>query len=252
MSPPRRPVWVEPEDPLPTPDRFPPADPRSGDELAGLVAAGRDLGPDRLLEAYSGGLFPWYTTGQPVLWWSPDPRMVLPLDALRVHRSLRKVIRHHERAGDWRIALDTAFESVMRACAQPREGQDGTWITDEMIEAYVALHRRGFAHSVEVWRTDTRPQRLVGGLYGIAIGRMFFGESMFARESDASKTALVALVGLLRPLGFRVIDCQQNTRHLASLGAREIPRDEFLRQTLRLVDASSPDWPRLTIEYPAL
>ncbi|MEZ5649119.1 MAG: leucyl/phenylalanyl-tRNA--protein transferase [Burkholderiaceae bacterium] len=245
------PVWVEPTDPLPDPVSLPPAEPGL-DELSGLIAVGRDLHADRLLEAYSLGMFPWFTAGQPVLWWSPDPRMVLPLDEVRLHRSLRKVIQRHRRTGDWRVTLDAAFETVMRACAAPRGGEVGTWITSEMIDAYVALHQRGFAHSVEVWLDEPNGSRLIGGLYGVSIGRMFYGESMFARVPDASKTALIALVALLRTLEFSMIDCQQNTRHLASMGARELPRASFLRQMSLLVDAPAPDWHRLKIELPAV
>lgn len=245
------PVWVEPGTPLPDPARLPATAPVD-DELAGLIAAGRDLGPDRLFEAYSLGLFPWYTAGQPVLWWSPDPRMVLVLDDLRMHRSLRQTIRRHRRTMDWQVTLNRSFETVMRQCAQPRDEDGGTWITAEMVDAYVALHQRGHAHSVEVWACEAGRQRLVGGLYGVSIGRMFFGESMFSRESDASKVALVALVALLRNLGFHMIDCQQNTSHLASLGAREMPRHLFLARMTRLVDAPAPDWQRLQIELPSV
>ena len=185
----------------------------------GLLCAGGDLAPERLLAAYARGIFPWYSEGDPILWWSPDPRMVLFPEELKVSRSLRKTVAR----GDFEIRMDTAFGEVMEACSQPRDGQAGTWIVDEIIEAYTALHRMGFAHSVESWRDGT----LVGGLYGMALGKAFFGESMFARETDASKVALVALVGRLRARDFTVIDCQQNTTHLASLGAREIPRAAF-------------------------
>jgi leucyl/phenylalanyl-tRNA--protein transferase len=194
----------------------------------GLLCAGADLSPQRILDAYSRGIFPWFSEGDPVLWWSPDPRMVLFPDELRVSRSLRKTVQR----ATFETRVDTAFRSVMQACAEPRDGQAGTWILPEMIAAYTALHELGFAHSVESWREG----RLVGGLYGMAIGRAFFGESMFARETDASKVALVHLVSLLRERGFRVIDCQQNTGHLASLGAREIPRPAFsqlLRESIQ-------------------
>ncbi|MEZ5661401.1 MAG: leucyl/phenylalanyl-tRNA--protein transferase [Burkholderiaceae bacterium] len=244
-------MWVEPTDPLPDPRHLPTISDTDND-LAGLVAVGRDLHAERLLEAYSLGLFPWYTAGQPVLWWSPHPRMVLHVAELRVHRSLQKTIRRHRRECDWQLSLDRAFESVMRACAAPRGGEAGTWITPEMVDAYVGLHQRGFAHSVEVWQNTGSGSRMIGGLYGVAIGRMFFGESMFALEADASKTALVALVALLQSLDFRMIDCQQNTRHLASLGAREIARPVFLEQMSRLIDTPAPDWKRLHIEFPAV
>ena len=185
----------------------------------GLLCAGGDLAPERLLAAYSRGIFPWYSEGDPILWWSPDPRMVLFPEELKVSRSLRKAVAR----GTFEIRMDSAFREVMEACSGPRDGQGGTWIVPEIIEAYTALHRMGFAHSVESWREG----RLVGGLYGIALGRAFFGESMFARETDASKVALVALASRLRARDFSVIDCQQNTAHLASLGAREIPRAAF-------------------------
>ena len=197
---------------------FPPVD-KALKSPNGLLCAGGDLAPERLLAAYSRGIFPWYSEGDPILWWSPDPRMVLFPEELKVSRSLRKAAAR----GTFEIRMDTAFREVMEACSGPRDGQAGTWIVDEIIEAYTTLHRMGFAHSVESWRDG----RLVGGLYGVALGRAFFGESMFARETDASKVALVALVARLRARDFTVIDCQQNTAHLASLGAREIPRAAF-------------------------
>jgi leucyl/phenylalanyl-tRNA--protein transferase len=197
---------------------FPPARLASPE---GLLAIGGDLRVERLLEAYRHGIFPWYSTGQPILWWSPDPRMVLFPENLKLSRSLRKVLR----GGRYRVTLDARFREVMQSCAAPRPGQDGTWITPEMIEAYAALHAQGYAHSVEAWRGD----ELVGGLYGVALGAMFFGESMFARAPDASKVAFAHLVHQLAAWGFTLIDCQVTTAHLASLGAEEIARDEFLR-----------------------
>lgn len=185
----------------------------------GLLCAGADLSPERVLDAYRRGIFPWFSEGDPILWWSPDPRMVLFPEELRLSRSLRKAVDR----GRFEIRFDSAFRDVIAACAEPRDGRAGTWIVPEMIEAYRRLHDLGFAHSVEAWREGT----LVGGLYGLALGRVFFGESMFARETDASKVALVHLVERLRAAGFRVIDCQQATAHLASLGAREIPRKTF-------------------------
>ena len=193
----------------------------------GLLAAGDDLSTDRLLQAYERGIFPWFGEGDPVLWWSPDPRMVLGTDAIRVSRSLRKTIR----SGRFRVTADTAFPSVMAACAEPRPDQDGTWITPDVYEAYCALATLGVAHSVESWEGDA----LVGGLYGVAIGRVFFGESMFARRSDASKVALVYAVRQLRRWGFPLIDCQMSTSHLASLGARTVARAEFLSVVRRHV-----------------
>ncbi len=235
-------VWVDPGDPLPDPSR-------AWTDPNGLLAAGADLSAARLLEAYRRGIFPWYTDGQPVLWWSPDPRMVLELDAFRASRSLRQTVRRVRREGRWRLTLDACFERVMRECALPRPDQDGSWITPEILAAYADLHRLGAAHSVEVWE-GAGEARLAGGLYGVSIGRMFFGESMFARVPDASKVALFALVQRLREAGFRVIDCQQNTRHLASLGAREIDRASFLQQVAELVRQPGPDWRALSIDLP--
>jgi len=187
----------------------------------GLIAYGGDLAPERLLSAYAQGVFPWYDE-PPILWFSPDPRMVLEPGALRVSRSLAK----RERQRPFEIRMDTAFGDVIRACAaMPRPGQQGTWITPEMIDAYVGLHELGFAHSVEAWRDD----QLVGGLYGLSLGRAFFGESMFARESDASKLAFVAAVRQLAGWGFELIDCQVETAHLARFGAVCRPRNDFLR-----------------------
>ena len=185
----------------------------------GPIAVGGDLRPERLLLAYSMGIFPWQ--GEPLHWHSPDPRMVLLADELRVSRSLRRTVRR----GAFRLTLDTEFTEVMIACATvPRPGQDGTWITPEMVESYTELHRRGVAHSVEAWRGG----ELVGGLYGLSLGAAFFGESMFARAPDASKMAFVALVEQLQRWSIRLVDCQVYTPHLASLGAREWPRREFL------------------------
>ena len=204
----------------------------------GLLCAGADLSPQRLLEAYSKGIFPWFSEGEPILWWSPHPRMVLFPDELKVSRSLHKAVAK----GIFETRFDTAFEEVMRECAAPRDGQAGTWIVPEMVAAYTRLHELGFAHSVESWKDG----RLAGGLYGILLGRVFFGESMFSRESDASKVALVKLVERLRALDVRVIDCQQATRHLASLGAREIPRREFAQML-----AESIQYPPTGSRWPA-
>jgi leucyl/phenylalanyl-tRNA--protein transferase len=204
------------------------------------------LSAGRLLEAYAQGIFPWFSDGQPVLWWSPDPRMVLFIDEFKISRSLAKTLRRLRAEGRWRVTKDAAFERVMRECAAPRPDQDGTWITDGIVAAYCALHALGLAHSVEVWSDDA----LIGGLYGVGIGRMFYGESMFARATDASKVALSALVSMLREADFRVIDCQQNTRHLASLGAREIGRSAFLRLVSTLTALPAPDWRGLSIEIP--
>jgi leucyl/phenylalanyl-tRNA--protein transferase len=197
---------------------FPPAEEASRD---GLLAVGGDLRPERLVLAYSMGIFPWYGPRQPILWHSPDPRMVLLAEDLRVSRSLAKTMRRTP----FRLTLDTAFPSVIDACARVRRpGQRGTWITREMREAYVELHRRGLAHSVEAWQG----QQLVGGLYGVSLGAAFFGESMFARASDASKVAFVTLVRKLQRWGIRLIDCQVYTEHLERFGAGEWPRRDFL------------------------
>ena len=207
-------------------DAFPPL------ELAliepnGLLCAGGDLSAPRLLLAYRQGIFPWYSVGEPILWWSPDPRMVLVPSEFKISRSLQRTLR----AGTYQIRLDSNFPAVMRFCAQtPRNGQVGTWITAEIQEAYGKLHKLGFAHSVETWMNG----KLVGGLYGLAIGKMFYGESMFSHATDASKLALAHLTRFLTEQGFGLIDCQMNTPHLASLGAREIPRSEFITQLLAL------------------
>lgn len=200
---------------------FPPLD-TALTEPDGLLAAGGDLSPRRLVRAYRGGIFPWFEEGQPILWWSPDPRAVLTPESVKISRSLRKRLKREE----YRVTFDTVFPAVMRACAAPRAGQRGTWITDEMVEAYCALHTEGIAHSVECWHGED----LVGGLYGVAIGRVFFGESMFSRRSDASKVALVGLAQQLEKWGFRLIDCQVSSPHLSSLGAVEIPRAEFVER----------------------
>ncbi|MSQ64641.1 MAG: leucyl/phenylalanyl-tRNA--protein transferase [Betaproteobacteria bacterium] len=200
----------------------------------GLLCAGADLSVERLLAAYRSGIFPWYSGDEPILWWSPDPRMVLFCDELKVSRSLAKNLRNK----GFEIRIDSAFSRVIRACAEPRRSESGTWIGREMQAAYVALHRAGHAHSFETWQEG----RLVGGLYGVAIGRAFFGESMFSRATDASKVALVGLVATLRARGFPMIDCQQRTPLLASLGAREIPRRGFLHRLAALVNyAESPE-----------
>jgi leucyl/phenylalanyl-tRNA--protein transferase len=185
----------------------------------GLLCAGGDLSPERLVDAYRHGIFPWFSEGDPILWWSPDPRMVLFPDELKVSRSLRRAVAR----GTYEIRFDSVFGEVIEACAEPRAGQQGTWIVPQMVAAYKRLHELGFAHSVESWRDG----ELVGGLYGIALRRVFFGESMFTRAPDASKVALVTLVERLRQEDYRVIDCQQATAHLASLGARQIPRKAF-------------------------
>lgn len=204
-------------------------------EPNGLLAAGGDLRPERLLAAYRHGCFPWYQEGQPLLWWSPDPRTVLFPDELHVSRSLRKRMRH----GDYRVTFDKAFAEVIQGCAGPRSYADGTWITTPMQDAYARLHEMGVAHSVEVWQQG----QLVGGLYGIAMGELFFGESMFSRATDASKVGFVTLVERLREWGFALIDCQMPTRHLESFGARSIPRAAFAEALAMHLDRpSAADW----------
>lgn len=194
----------------------------------GLLAAGGDLEPERLLDAYRQGIFPWFSAGDPILWWSPDPRMVLFPDELKISRSLRRTLKNKE----YEIRTDTAFEQVMRACASPREGQGGTWIQEEIVEAYSRLHHLGLAHSVETWMDG----ELVGGLYGVSLGRMFYGESMFSKKTDASKIAFAHLVQQIKRWGFGMIDCQMNTAHLATLGAREITRSQFLLRLHELIN----------------
>ena len=189
----------------------------------GLLAVGGDLTPGRLILAYSTGIFPWYSEGEPILWWSPDPRLVLYPDKLRISKSLTKTINK----GTFRVTFDHAFERVIKECARVRlENRQGTWIVDDMVKAYCRLHDIGFAHSVEAWQGD----RLAGGLYGVSLGKSFFGESMFTRVSNASKVALVALVKSLHRLKFAMIDCQITTGHLTRFGAREIPREQYLEE----------------------
>jgi leucyl/phenylalanyl-tRNA--protein transferase len=214
--------WLEPDTP------FPPLE-SAMRHPNGLLAAGADLSPERLLQAYRLGIFPWYSPNQPPLWWSPDPRMVLFPEELKVSRSLAKRLRKK----DYEIRSDTAFGEVILACAAtPRPDQDGTWIVPEILEGYCKLHELGYAHSVETWIDG----KLVGGLYGVAIGRMFYGESMFHHVTDASKIAFVHLVYHLQRQGYGMIDCQMHTEHLARFGAREIPRNEFARRLVEWVN----------------
>ncbi len=198
----------------------------------GLLAVGGDLSIPRLILAYSQGIFPWYNPGEPIFWWSPDPRLILEPSDLHVSRRLERIIRQ----GRFQVTLDHAFKEVIRACSEIRMKRgEGTWLTPEMIEAYTELHYLGKTHSVETWQGD----RLVGGLYGIAMGRVFFGESMFTKASDASKAAFVTLVRQLSDWGFAMIDCQVTTWHLLSLGAKEIPRSFFLKRLKKLTDLPS-------------
>ena len=212
---------------LPSATFFPPVESALRDPN-GLLAMGGDLSLERLLDAYRHGIFPWFNPGEPILWWSPDPRMVLEPQAIRVTRSLAKRIRN----GGFEMRVDTAFAEVMRTCAAPRADAFGTWISPAMVAAYTRLFEAGYAHSVETWHDG----RLVGGLYGVAIGRMFYGESMFSREPDASKVALVRLARQLQCWEFGLIDCQMETPHLASLGARTMPRTAFTARLAELVN----------------
>lgn len=213
---------------------FPPLE-KALREPNGLLAAGGDLSPQRLVAAYRHGCFPWYQDGQPLLWWSPDPRTVLFPEQLHVSRSLEKCLRQQR----FRVTFDQDFAAVIRECAGPRSYADGTWITDAMSSAYQQLHQMGLAHSVEVWQGE----RLVGGLYGLAMGRLFFGESMFSRADNASKVGFVTLVRQLQQWDFVMIDCQMPTGHLQSLGARSIPRSEFAAALHANLDQPSlADW----------
>ncbi|MBD9629811.1 leucyl/phenylalanyl-tRNA--protein transferase [Pseudomonas sp. PDM19] len=213
---------------------FPPLD-KALHEPNGLLAAGGDLNPQRLIQAYRHGCFPWYQDGQPILWWSPDPRTVLFPEELHVSRSLAKFVRQQQ----YQVTIDQAFEQVIHGCAGPRDYADGTWITTPMQDAYCQLHRLGVAHSAEAWQDN----ELVGGLYGLAIGRLFFGESMFSRADNASKVAFVTLVQRLKAAGFVMIDCQMPTQHLHSFGARAISRREFASYLRRHLDETpSQDW----------
>jgi leucyl/phenylalanyl-tRNA--protein transferase len=211
----KRITWLSAKDP---PERFPPLS-QALDDPPGLLAGGGDLSPERLLAAYRHGIFPWYSRGQPVLWWSPDPREVLFPEEMHRSHSLRKTLR----SGVYEVRRDSAFAQVIAACADPRAGASGTWITAEMQAAYIELHRRGAARSFETWENGV----LVGGLYGVVVERLFCGESMFSRRSDASKVALAALVDACPALGVELIDCQMPSPHLRSLGSRPIPRDQF-------------------------
>ncbi|WP_338862098.1 leucyl/phenylalanyl-tRNA--protein transferase [Mycetohabitans rhizoxinica] len=227
--------WLSPDDPFPPLERA--LDEASG--APGLLAASAKLDPRQLLDAYQHGIFPWYSKGQPVLWWSPDPRMILVPSEFKVSMSLRKSLKKVLREPSWEIRVDAGFADVMHACANAnRHGQHGTWITPEVIAAYEALHRAGLAHSVETWVEGQR----VGGLYGVSLGRMFYGESMFAHRTDASKVALAALIAHLREHRVDMVDCQQNTAHLASLGARDVSRRTFIAHMRAAIRHSSIPW----------
>jgi leucyl/phenylalanyl-tRNA--protein transferase len=229
-------TWLDDRTPLPPTRRALGPD----SEAPGLLAAGGEVTPQRLEEAYHRGVFPWFSPGDPPLWWSPDPRMVLPVAEFKLSQSLRKTLRRFLRTPGCAVRIDSDFPAVIAACADtPRDGQRGTWIVDEIQQAYTAWHRLGRAHSIETWIDG----QLVGGLYGVGIGRMFFGESMFAHRTDASKIALAALVAFCRAHGIPLIDCQQHTRHLASFGARQIPRHDFEAHLARVLgEAPPPAW----------
>lgn len=227
--------WLEPQDPLPHPDQAWGQD----DPAPGLLAAGGVLDVAHLQAAYGQGTFPWYGPGQPILWWAPDPRMVLHVAEFKLHRSLRRTLQAFRANPRAEIRIDHAFDAVITACAtKERDGQAGTWIVPEMMDAYTRLHKAGHAHSVETWIDG----RLVGGLYCVALGQAVFGESMFAHATDASKIALSALVALCRHHGVQLIDCQQNTRHLASLGGREIDRRTFVAHVQQAQRLPAPAW----------
>jgi leucyl/phenylalanyl-tRNA--protein transferase len=227
--------WLEPDEPFPDPARaWGPHAPAPG-----LLAAGGSLDVDTLRRAYGSGIFPWFSEGQPVLWWSTDPRMVLHTAEFRLHRSLRKTLQNFITDPRCELRVDHDFDAVIHACAaSPREGQSGTWIVPDMIAAYRQLHQAGLAHSVETWRDG----QLLGGLYCVSIGRAVFGESMFSRAPDASKIALAGLVALTRAQGVAQIDCQQETEHLASLGARPLPRAQFVAGLADAVVADALSW----------
>ena len=238
----RRVTWLSADDP---PDAFPPVD-AALREPNGLLAAGGDLSPDRLLAAYRRGIFPWYDEGQPLLWWSPDPRCVFLEGDFRLSRRLRKQLR--QSAAE--VRFNTAFDEVIRACAAPRRHLQGTWITNDMVVAYQQMHANGWAHSIEIWEDDM----LIGGLYGLVIGKAMFGESMFSKQANASKIALLVLDRLLDAGEIGVLDCQMQSAHLLSLGASSIPRDQFTGLLNRLCKPVQPfnHWPNSPVRVPEL
>lgn len=228
-------IQLSVDDPLPLPESA-----WGQDTVApGLLAIGGGLALARLIEAYGQACFPWYSDGQPVMWWSTDPRMVLPCDEFKLHRSLRKLLQQSVADGELEIRINHDFESVIQHCARaPRPGQSGTWIVKDMVQAYLQLHRAGYAHSVEAWLNN----RLVGGLYCVSLGRAVFGESMFSLQSNGSKLALAALVAFCKVHQVKWIDCQQKTAHLASLGAREISRQDFLAHLQQAKSLTAMQW----------
>jgi leucyl/phenylalanyl-tRNA--protein transferase len=231
-------TWISADDP---PQAFPPAQ-RALGEPDGLLAAGGDLTAERLLYAYRHGIFPWYDEGQPILWWSPDPRCILPRCGFHLSRRMRRALRRSDAV----ITFNRDFDAVIDACAGPRRSQQGTWITADMQRAYQHLHRLGWAHSIEIWDDG----RLTGGVYGLAIGKAFFGESMFSRDENASKFALHCLCEILWPAGFLMLDCQVVSQHLLTLGAVSVSRDTFLKQLDIACDVAAPfrDWPEKSLK----
>lgn len=235
-------IWIDDDQEFPSPQQAWAAT----SPAPGLVCAGRTLSAHQVQKAYRQGIFPWFSAGQPVLWWCPDPRMVLKLNDFKISNSLRKTIRRFAKDARCQIRVDSAFKDVIRACARsPRPGQDGTWIVQPMIETYCELHVQGLAHSVEIWIDE----QLVGGLYCVAIGKAVFGESMFHRQTDASKIALSALVALCRAQGVVQIDCQQETNHLAAFGAHPIPRSDFLQIVHAEREREALDWDFLPLYW---
>ncbi|TJY61126.1 leucyl/phenylalanyl-tRNA--protein transferase [Sinimarinibacterium sp. CAU 1509] len=240
MDSPVRLHWLDPRNPH---QPFPPAH-LAMREPNGLLAIGGDLSLSRLLRAYAQGIFPWYNPDEPILWWCPDPRTVLRPESLKVSRSFRKTLRR----ADYAVTFDTVFDTVLNACAAPRASGTGTWLGEDMRRAYGQLHAHGYAHSVEVWRDGN----LIGGLYGVAMGRVFFGESMFSRADDASKIALYWLCQQLGAWRFELIDCQVSSAHLQSLGATAMPRTEFLHHLAVAMNTPHPPQPwQFTVEHPA-
>ncbi len=237
-------TWVDSQSPLPSVNAAWGQD----SDAPGLLAAGADLGVERLLEAYSNGIFPWFNPDQPVLWWSPDPRMVLQTAQFKLHRSLRKTLSRYAAHPQFELCFDKAFDQVIEACAQsPREGQNGTWIVPQMVDAYKELHQAGYAHSAETWLDG----QLVGGLYFVCIGQAVFGESMFSTINDGSKMALAALVNVCQQQGIVAIDCQQKTSHLALMGAKEMAREDFLNLIRPALDLKGLDWSAQEINWDA-
>jgi len=237
-------TWVDSQSPLPSVNAAWGQD----SDAPGLLAAGADLGVERLLEAYSNGIFPWFNPDQPVLWWSPDPRMVLQTAQFKLHRSLRKTLSRYAAHPQFELCFDKAFDQVIEACAQsPREGQNGTWIVPQMVDAYKELHQAGYAHSAETWLDG----QLVGGLYFVCIGQAVFGESMFSTINEGSKMALAALVNVCQQQGIVAIDCQQKTSHLALMGAKEMAREDFLNLIRPALALKGLDWSAQEINWDA-